>query len=80
MMKNAPTEGGYTKGIEIQHRPFGFECRRVRCLKCGNLGHATGDRVCPLLNLVTPSGYYFPPLFLSFYFNSKFILNNQLAI
>jgi hypothetical protein len=45
--KNAPTEGRYTEGMRLNVKPFGIEARRVRCLRCGTLGHQTGDRECP---------------------------------
>lgn len=47
-MKNAPTEGDYTKDIAVTHKPFGIETRLVRCLRCGKRGHQAGDRECNL--------------------------------
>lgn len=47
-LKNAPTEGTYTENIKVKHKPFGIEVREVRCMRCGNYGHISGDRECPL--------------------------------
>lgn len=47
-LKNAPTEGEYTKDIAVTHKPFGIETRLVRCLRCGKRGHQAGERECQL--------------------------------
>ena len=47
-LKNAPVEGKYVENIEHRFRPLGHEVRNVRCLRCGNWGHQTGDRECPM--------------------------------
>eukprot|EP01111_Echinosteliopsis_oligospora_P003387 TRINITY_DN15375_c0_g1_i1.p1 TRINITY_DN15375_c0_g1~~TRINITY_DN15375_c0_g1_i1.p1 ORF type:complete len:301 (-),score=93.07 TRINITY_DN15375_c0_g1_i1:12-914(-) len=52
MLKNAPSEGDYTQGIEVHHRPFGVELRNVKCVRCQVWGHQSGDRECPLRNTV----------------------------
>jgi CBF1 interacting corepressor len=49
-LKNAPVEGSYTKNMELQHKPFNELIRNVRCLRCGEWGHQTGDRECVLRN------------------------------
>eukprot|EP00697_Spironema_sp_BW2_P017491 gnl/Spiro4/9181_TR4832_c0_g2_i1.p1 gnl/Spiro4/9181_TR4832_c0_g2~~gnl/Spiro4/9181_TR4832_c0_g2_i1.p1 ORF type:complete len:299 (+),score=84.85 gnl/Spiro4/9181_TR4832_c0_g2_i1:42-899(+) len=51
--KNAPTQGEYTKGQEVHHKPFGIEVRHQRCLKCGTWGHASTDKVCPMWGVRT---------------------------
>merc|ERR1712110_545977 len=48
--KNAPTEGAYTSSMEVSHKPFGKTYRNVKCIRCGNRGHQTGDRECPMLH------------------------------
>lgn len=45
-LKNAPTEGSFTDDLQIRHKPFGDVVRYVRCLRCGQWGHASGDREC----------------------------------
>merc|ERR1711924_545977 len=48
VLKNAPVEGSYVRDVAVTHRPFGLQLRNVRCHRCGNWGHAAGDRECPL--------------------------------
>lgn len=36
-------------------RPFGIEIRNVKCLRCGNYGHQSGDRECPLKDVIMPN-------------------------
>lgn len=36
-------------------RPFGIEIRNVKCLRCGNYGHQSGDRECPLKDAIMPN-------------------------
>jgi len=50
-LKNAPTEGEYTKDIKVTHKPFAVETRFVRCLRCGKRGHQAGERDCPLAGM-----------------------------
>ena len=47
-LKDAPTEGSYSKTVKLKHKPLGFEVRNVRCLRCGSWGHQSGDRECSL--------------------------------
>mmetsp|Transcript_123869 Transcript_123869/g.185143 ORF Transcript_123869/g.185143 Transcript_123869/m.185143 type:complete len:341 (-) Transcript_123869:72-1094(-) len=50
-LKNAPTEGSYTKDIVVTHKAFGIETRFVRCLRCGKKGHQSGERECALAGM-----------------------------
>lgn len=53
-LKNAPVEGGaYTAQMHLNHKPFLDVIRNVRCLRCGEWGHALGDRECSLLHEVS---------------------------
>mmetsp|Transcript_7190 Transcript_7190/g.30629 ORF Transcript_7190/g.30629 Transcript_7190/m.30629 type:complete len:354 (-) Transcript_7190:55-1116(-) len=46
--RNAPTEGTYTTELELRPKPFGkLYCRR-KCIRCGEIGHLTGARECPM--------------------------------
>jgi len=47
-LKNAPVEGAFAKNIEIRHKPFNEVIRNVQCVRCGEYGHQSGDRECPL--------------------------------
>jgi len=47
-LKNAPVQGQYTENLKITHKPFGIELRNVKCARCGNWGHTSGDRECPM--------------------------------
>jgi len=47
-LKNAPVQGMYTENLKITHKPFGIELRNVKCARCGNWGHTSGDRECPM--------------------------------
>lgn len=49
-LKNAPTEGAYTKSnnIQLHHKPFNEVVRNVRCCRCGEWGHKVGERECLL--------------------------------
>ena len=44
LLANAPREGSYTTAMEVTHKPFGVELRKVRCTKCGQWGHQAGER------------------------------------
>jgi len=50
-LKNAPVEGQYTGSIRVTHKPFGIELRDVRCARCGQWGHTSGDRECKMFHL-----------------------------
>ncbi|CAH8345841.1 unnamed protein product [Eruca vesicaria subsp. sativa] len=52
VLKNAPR---LETGIAGRSKPFGVEVRNVKCLRCGNFGHQSGDRECPLKDTVMPS-------------------------
>lgn len=47
-LKNAPVEGAFAKNIEIRHKPFNEIVRNVQCVRCGEWGHQSNDRECPL--------------------------------
>ncbi len=42
-------------GAPARVKPFGVEVRNVRCLRCGNYGHQSGDRECPLKDVIMPN-------------------------
>lgn len=42
-------------GIAGRVKPFAIEIRNVKCAKCGAFGHQSGDRECPLKDVITPS-------------------------
>jgi CBF1 interacting corepressor len=48
VLKNAPMEGGYAKGMAVKHKPFNELLRNVHCARCGEWGHMSGERECPL--------------------------------
>jgi CBF1 interacting corepressor len=48
VLKDAPVEGKYTEGISVSFKPVGIRLRNVRCLRCGEWGHKSGDRECRL--------------------------------
>ncbi|CAA7054908.1 unnamed protein product [Microthlaspi erraticum] len=52
VLKNAPR---HETGIAGRAKPFGVELRNVKCLRCGNFGHQSGDRDCPLKDAVMPN-------------------------
>lgn len=47
-LKNAPIEGGYSKKVVVHHKPFSDVIRNVRCLRCRQWGHQSGDRECSM--------------------------------
>jgi len=52
VLVNAPKEGDYVDKLELRnYRPLGVKVRHVRCARCGQKGHASGDRECPLANI-----------------------------
>ncbi|CAM8964982.1 unnamed protein product [Rhodiola kirilowii] len=52
VLKNAPK---MDTGIQGRARPFGIEIRNVKCLRCGTFGHQSGDRECPLKDVIMPN-------------------------
>ncbi|CAN1143922.1 Uncharacterized zinc finger CCHC domain-containing protein At4g19190 [Linum perenne] len=51
-LKNAPR---LDTGVASRSKPFGIEIRNVKCVRCGNFGHQSGDRECPLKDAIMPS-------------------------
>lgn len=49
-LRNAPTEGTYTKtnNVQLHHKPFNEVVRNVKCCRCGEWGHKVGERECLL--------------------------------
>ena len=47
-LKNAPVEGAFAKNMQVHHKPFNKVVSNVRCLRCGEWGHRSGDRECVL--------------------------------
>ncbi|CAM0909807.1 unnamed protein product [Alopecurus aequalis] len=52
VLKNAPR---LDTGAPARPKPFGIEIRNVRCLRCGNFGHQSGDRECPMKDIIMPN-------------------------
>ncbi|THG10521.1 uncharacterized zinc finger CCHC domain-containing protein At4g19190 [Camellia sinensis] len=52
ILKNAPR---METGAPARVKPFGVEVRNVKCLRCGNFGHQSGDRECPLKDAIMPN-------------------------
>ncbi|KAK1612060.1 hypothetical protein QYE76_035733 [Lolium multiflorum] len=52
VLKNAPR---LDTGAPARPKPFGVEVRNVRCLRCGNYGHQSGDRECPMKDIIMPN-------------------------
>lgn len=42
-------------GVFARVKPFGIEVRNVKCVRCGNYGHQSGDRECPLKDVIMPN-------------------------
>ncbi|RWW64716.1 hypothetical protein BHE74_00028039 [Ensete ventricosum] len=42
-------------GVPVRIKPFGVEIRNVRCVRCGTFGHQSGDRECPLKDVIMPN-------------------------
>lgn len=49
-LKGAPVEGEYAKNVQVTFKPLGKSVRNVRCMRCGEWGHKSGDRECPMRN------------------------------
>lgn len=47
-LKDAPVEGQYTDAVRVNFKPMGKQLRNVRCMRCGEWGHQSGDRECAL--------------------------------
>ncbi|WVZ09867.1 hypothetical protein V8G54_014397 [Vigna mungo] len=52
VLKNAPR---LETGVPARVKPFAVEVRNVKCLRCGNYGHQSGDRECPLKDVIMPN-------------------------
>ncbi|KAK8639922.1 hypothetical protein V6N13_138288 [Hibiscus sabdariffa] len=52
VLKNAPR---LETGVAGRVKPFAVEVRNVKCLRCGNYGHQSGDRDCPLKDAIMPN-------------------------
>jgi len=52
-LKNAPTSDESARHRTIRHNPMGILVKNVRCARCGNYGHRSGERECPMLNART---------------------------
>lgn len=52
VLKNAPK---LETGVAGRAKPFGVEVRNVKCLRCGNYGHQSGDRECTLKDAIMPN-------------------------
>ncbi|XP_050234805.1 uncharacterized zinc finger CCHC domain-containing protein At4g19190 [Mercurialis annua] len=52
VLKNAPR---LETGVAARAKPFGIEIRNVKCIRCSNYGHQSGDRECPLKDAIMPN-------------------------
>ncbi|XP_050366644.1 uncharacterized zinc finger CCHC domain-containing protein At4g19190 [Argentina anserina] len=52
VLKNAPR---LETGVAARAKPFGVELRNVKCVRCGTFGHQSGDRECPLKDVIMPN-------------------------
>jgi CBF1 interacting corepressor len=41
--------------MAARSKPFGVEIRNVKCVRCGAFGHQSGDRECPLKDMIMPN-------------------------
>jgi hypothetical protein len=48
ILKNAPLEGTYAANVKLTFKPLGMELRNVRCMRCREWGHQSGDRECSM--------------------------------
>jgi CBF1 interacting corepressor len=51
LLKNAPIEGLYALNMAVRHKPFSEIVRNVRCLRCGQWGHKSGERECSMKDI-----------------------------
>ncbi|CAM6091045.1 unnamed protein product [Calypogeia fissa] len=51
-LRNAPR---HDTGAPTRVKPFAIEIRNVKCARCGAFGHQSGDRECPLKDVLMPS-------------------------
>lgn len=49
-LKDAPVEGEYTNTMKVNFKPVGKIVRNIRCFRCKEWGHQSGDRECRLRN------------------------------
>jgi CBF1 interacting corepressor len=47
-LKDAPVEGDYASNVKVNFKPMGRTLRNVKCMRCGEWGHQSGDRECAL--------------------------------
>lgn len=47
-LKDAPVEGAYTDSVKVNFKPMGVQLRNVRCVRCAEWGHQSGDRECSM--------------------------------
>ncbi|GAV88003.1 Cir_N domain-containing protein [Cephalotus follicularis] len=52
VLKNAPR---LETGVPARSKPFAIEVRNVKCVRCGNFGHQSGDRECLLKDAIMPN-------------------------
>ncbi|KAF8380851.1 hypothetical protein HHK36_028346 [Tetracentron sinense] len=55
MVEDPPLESWLETGLPARAKPFGVEVRNVKCVRCGNFGHQSGDRECPLRDVIMPN-------------------------
>ncbi|KAN0014771.1 hypothetical protein ACTFIU_001089 [Dictyostelium citrinum] len=50
ILANAPTDGVISSETKLVHKPLGILINNVKCARCHNWGHRSGDRECPLVD------------------------------